>query len=118
VGVLTRNDLTAALGRFGPDVRVGDVMQREFVTTDPREMLQSAIARLEDCNCHTLLVVQDGRLLGLVTAENLAEVLMIQEALRESRARRSGSARATGREAARPMSASLRPSGSGPVPFA
>jgi Zn-dependent protease/CBS domain-containing protein len=118
VGVLTRNDLTAALGRFGTDVRVGDVMQREFVTTDPREMLQSAIARLEDCNCHTLPVVQDGRLLGLVTAENLAEVLMIQEALRESRARRSGSARAAGRESARPMSARLRPSGSGPVPFA
>src|SRR5262245_56758073 len=28
VGVLTRNDLAAALGRHGPETRVGDVMQR------------------------------------------------------------------------------------------
>ncbi len=32
----------------------------------------------------TLPVVQDGRLLGLLTADNVAEVLMIQEALREA----------------------------------
>jgi predicted transcriptional regulator len=85
VGVLTRNDLNAALGRDGPEARVSDVMQREFVTTDPREMLQTALARLQNCGCHTLPVVQDGRLWGLVTADHLAEVLMIQEALREAR---------------------------------
>ena len=83
VGVLTRNDLAAALGRHGPETRVGDVMQREFVTTDPREMLQTAFSRLQDGHCRTLPVVRDGRLLGLLTADNLAEVLMIQQALRE-----------------------------------
>ena len=35
VGVLTRNDLAAALGRHGPETRVGEVMQRDFVTVDP-----------------------------------------------------------------------------------
>jgi CBS-domain-containing membrane protein len=80
VGVLTRNDLTAALGRNGPETRVKDVMRRDFVTVDPRDMLQTAFARLQDCDCHTLPVVQDGRLLGIVTADNLAEVLMIQQA--------------------------------------
>ena len=87
VGVLTRHDLTAALGRHGPEVRVGDVMRREFVTVDPRDMLQTALARLQDCGCRTLFVVQDGRLLGLVTADNLAEVLMIREAVRGDRRR-------------------------------
>jgi CBS domain-containing protein len=81
VGVLTRNDLAAALGRVGMQGRVGEAMQREFVTTDPREMLQSVFARLQHCNCHTLPVVQDGRLLGLITSDNLAEVLLIQDSL-------------------------------------
>jgi CBS domain-containing protein len=84
VGVLTRNDLAAALGRYGPESRVGDVMQRDFATTEPREILQTAFARLQDGRCRTLPVVKDGRLLGLLTADNLAEVLIIQEALREA----------------------------------
>ncbi len=84
VGVLTRNDLAAALGRHGPETRVADVMQRDFATTDPREMLQTAFARLQDGHCRTLPVVKEGRLHGLLTADNLAEVLMIQEALREA----------------------------------
>jgi Zn-dependent protease/CBS domain-containing protein len=84
VGVLTRNDLAAALGRSGPETRVGDVMQRHFITADPREMLQTAFARLQDGHCRTLPVVKDGHLLGLLTADNLAEVLMIQQALREA----------------------------------
>jgi CBS domain-containing protein len=84
LGVLTRNDLAAALGRYGPETRVGEVMQHDFVTADPHEMLQTAFARLQDGHCRTLPVVKDGRLLGLLTADNLAEVLMIQEALREA----------------------------------
>jgi Zn-dependent protease len=83
VGVLTRNELAGALGRYGPETRVGDVMQRDFVTAGPREMLQTAFARLQDGHCRTLPVMKDGRLLGLLTADHLAEVLLIQQALRE-----------------------------------
>jgi hypothetical protein len=83
-GVLTRNDLAAAPGRHGPETPVGDVMRRDFVTTDPREMLQTAFSRLQEGPCRTLPVVKGRRLLGLLTADNLAEVLMIQEALREA----------------------------------
>ncbi len=77
VGVLTRTDLAAALGRYGPENRVGDVMQRDFATTDPREVLQTAFGRLQDGHARSLPVVQDGRLVGLLTADNVAEVLMI-----------------------------------------
>jgi len=85
VGLLTRNDLAAALGRYGPETRVGEVMRHDFVTADPLEMLQTAFARLQDGHSRTLPVVKDGRFPGLLTADNLAEVLMIQEALREAR---------------------------------
>ncbi len=84
VGILTRNDLAAALGRFGPETPVAEVMQREYVTADPRDMLQTAFDRLQQGHCRTLPVVRDGHLLGLLTAENLAEVLMIQQTLREA----------------------------------
>lgn len=85
VGVLTRNDLTTGLARYGPEARVGDAMHREFITTEPREMLHTAFTRLQSGGCHTIPVMDGDRLMGLMTAENLAEVLMIQEALRESR---------------------------------
>jgi Zn-dependent protease/predicted transcriptional regulator len=84
VGILTRNDLAAALGRYGPETPVAEVMQREFVTADPRDMLQTSFDRLQEGQCRTLPVVKDGRLLGLLTADNLAEVLMIQQTLRDA----------------------------------
>jgi Zn-dependent protease/predicted transcriptional regulator len=90
VGVLTRDDLATALGRYGPEALVREAMQREFVTADPNEMLQTALAKLESCGCRTLLVVQGGRLLGLVTMDRLAEVLMVQEAMREAHRRHRG----------------------------
>jgi Zn-dependent protease len=88
VGIMTRDDLAKGLAQIGAEGRVSEVMQREFVTVSPRDMLQSAFAALQNCNCHTLPVVEDGRLLGMMTSENLAEVLMIQEALREAGRRR------------------------------
>jgi CBS domain-containing protein len=98
VGVLTRKDLIAGLGRYGPEGHVGEVMERDFVTVEPGEMLQTALAKLQDCHCRTLPVVDDGRLVGLVTADNLAEVLMVQQALRRARRPRQGTGRAPGRD--------------------
>ncbi len=87
VGVLTRNELAAALGRHGPDTPVGEVMHRQFTTTDPHETLQSAFARLQEGHSRSLPVVRDGKLLGMLTADNLAEVLLIQDALRQGHRR-------------------------------
>jgi Zn-dependent protease len=97
VGILGRTDLLGALAREGQAARVGDVMQRDFVALDPTEMLEGAFQRLQQCRCHTAPVVRDGRLVGLVTMDNLGEFLAIQAALEkqgagsgERRAGRSG----------------------------
>jgi len=58
------------------------VMQREFPTVSPFDMAEGILARLQECNCHSLPVVHNGRLVGLLTAENLGEFLMIQGALK------------------------------------
>jgi CBS domain-containing protein len=94
VGILQRTDLSSALGQYGPDTPVGEVMQREFVTVDPHDMLHTAFGKLQECDCHTLPVVHGGSLLGLLTTDSLSEALMINQALREHRPPRStGSAR-------------------------
>jgi len=85
VGVLTRSDLLAALAQRGPEVRVDEVMRREIVNVAPGEMADVAFSRLGQCKCRSLPVVQNGRLVGIVTAENVGEFLMIQSALRGSR---------------------------------
>src|SRR6266705_2328298 len=67
VGVLTRSDLLNALARRGKEVRVGEVMQRDIETGGPWDMLEGVLGRLQRRRCHTLPVVQNGQLVGLVT---------------------------------------------------
>jgi CBS domain-containing protein len=93
VGILGRNDLLGALAREGKAARVGDVMQREFVSLDPADMLEGAFQRLQECRCHTAPVVRDGRLVGLVTMDNLGEFLAIEAALEKRGSREPGAGR-------------------------
>jgi CBS domain-containing protein len=82
VGVLTRGDLVKALHQRGPDTLVSDVMRRKFELIDSHEMLEMAFARLQTGESQTFPVVRHGQLVGLLTAENVGEFLMIQAALR------------------------------------
>ena len=82
VGVLTRAALIGALAQRGPTAVASDVMQREFRTADPSEMADGVLAHLQEGKCSSLPVLLQGRLVGIVTAENLGEFLMIQAALR------------------------------------
>ena len=82
VGVLTRADLIRALSEAGRTGVVGEVMQREFHTATPFDMAEGILARLQECDCHSLPVVQNGRFVGLLMAESLGEFPMIQGALK------------------------------------
>ena len=88
-GILTRVDLLVAVSRHGPASMVSEVMRREFQAADSTEMLETAFARLQECDCHTLPVLHKGQLVGLVTMDNVGEFLMIQAALRGGAAARS-----------------------------
>ncbi|MEX0713345.1 MAG: site-2 protease family protein [Pirellulales bacterium] len=81
VGVLMRSDLFGTLAQGGQDALVRDVMRREFETVDASEMLETAFQRFQTCQCHTLPVVRQGILTGLVTMENIGEFVAIQAAL-------------------------------------
>ena len=50
---------------------------------DDAEMLEEAFAKLTDCQCHTLPVLRDGTLVGLVTMDNMGEYMRIQTAMKK-----------------------------------
>ncbi len=60
-------------------------MRREFLTGEPNEMLELTFQRLKEGDCHTMPIVHNGRLVGLVTMESLGEYLLIEAALQERR---------------------------------
>lgn len=88
VGLLTRKDLLEGLARRGADSTVGDSMQRDFVSIEATEMLDSAFRRLEGKANRTLPVVRGGALVGLVTLDNVGDVVAIRSALEARRAAR------------------------------
>jgi Zn-dependent protease len=82
VGVLTRARLLTALAKTGTNAPVGEVMETTFETTDPREPVEQALARMQQSRCHTLPVISDQRLEGVLTLDNVGEFMMVETALR------------------------------------
>ena len=80
-GILTQAELLSTLSERGPATLVQETMQERVEFADADEMLEDALARLENCDCRTLLVRQRGRLVGLVTRDNVQEFLRIQAAI-------------------------------------
>jgi Zn-dependent protease/CBS domain-containing protein len=85
VGVLTRDVLLSGLATGGPDATVDTVMDRRFAVAHPAEMLDIALARLEESPCKAMPVVAEGRVIGMITAERVVEMMMIHDALRVAR---------------------------------
>jgi predicted transcriptional regulator len=56
-------------------------MQREFETVDAGQMLDIASIQLQSCDCHTIPVTSGGKLVGLLTMENVGEFIMLKEAI-------------------------------------
>jgi len=83
VGVLVREDLMKALAREGMGASVAEVMRTDFETADPGDMLEPTFRKLQACSCRSLPVVRRGRLLGILTTDNVGEFLMVQAAVRE-----------------------------------
>ena len=85
VGVLTRDAMVKAISQQGLSGLVGDAMNRSFQTIDVREMLEDAFGKLQEAACPVLPVTDDGRLVGLLTPENIGEYMMIRGALATKR---------------------------------
>jgi Zn-dependent protease len=82
VGLLTRADLLVALQRTGPQTPVGEVISPNGHIAEPGEPLEDALQRMREHRRSALPVVSGGRLVGMVTLENVSELLLVQQALK------------------------------------
>ncbi|PYL25538.1 MAG: site-2 protease family protein [Verrucomicrobia bacterium] len=81
-GVLTRHDLIAALRKNDPALHVGDVMRRNIPTVTTGTRFEEAFRIMQECNCPAVPVLDSmKRLVGLLTPENVTELMMIQSAM-------------------------------------
>lgn len=85
VGVVTRDDFLAALTRHGQSIAISAVMRSSPPEVDSYDMVEIALTRIQESGFPTLPVTHSGRLVGIITAENIAEYLMIRSALQNSR---------------------------------
>jgi Zn-dependent protease/CBS domain-containing protein len=81
-GILTRHDLIAALRKDDGTIRVGDVMRRDIPTVTTGTRFEEAFRIMQECNCPAVPVLDSmKRLVGLLTPENVSELMMVQSAL-------------------------------------
>lgn len=85
VGILTQEGLLAGLRTAGEDAPVSTVMHTDFETADSYEMLETAFSRLSTCDCHTLPILHQGELVGLLTMDNVGEFIRIHNTIERNR---------------------------------
>jgi Zn-dependent protease/CBS domain-containing protein len=76
-GVLSRSAMLASLAERGPAAAVLEIMDREVSTVEQGAAMDEVLRRLQTDPGKPVLVVQDGRLVGMITLENLAEFIEI-----------------------------------------
>jgi len=83
-GILERDRFMAALAQHGQSARVMDFIRKDLPPVDSYDMLENALLRLQESGARTLPVMHAGQFVGLITAENITEFLMIRSALKIS----------------------------------
>jgi Zn-dependent protease/CBS domain-containing protein len=82
VGLLGRSDLFRAIKTLGPDARVANAMTAELQTIGHRRCLEDAFRLLQQKQAPAVGVTDaSGKLVGLVTSETIAEMMMLQDIL-------------------------------------
>jgi Zn-dependent protease/CBS domain-containing protein len=78
-GMVRRSDIAAALEEHGGDIEVRRVMHHDCPAVSDHDMLYRAMEKMQS-DCSALPVTHDGELVGLVTSENISELMMLRSA--------------------------------------
>ena len=81
-GILTRDDMIAALRKTGAETPVAEVMRTDIPSVPQSMLFERAYAVMQQCRCPALPVLDaNSGLVGLFTPENVGEMIMVQSAI-------------------------------------
>jgi stage IV sporulation protein FB len=102
-GVLTRDDMVRAMREQGPDAPVLEAMRRDIPLLNRSVPLEEAMRRLQQERLPAIAVADSaGKLVGLLTLENLGEMMMLSAARPGGGGRGGGGGGGLGAPVARP----------------
>jgi Zn-dependent protease/CBS domain-containing protein len=82
LGLLRRKELIQSLSDHDRDTPVAEVADQNFFTTEPGAPLDEVFQQMNAESCSTVPVVDAGQLVGLLTLENVGELIMVSSALK------------------------------------
>ena len=77
VGVATDRDIALFLGSKDArpsEIRIRDVMSTRLVASSPEDDLQDVLGKMEEAQVRRILVVENGRLRGVISTADVARV--------------------------------------------
>lgn len=80
-GMLSQADLLAALAAGDASGPVSETMRSQVSTVEDSEMVDAVLARLQAEGVHAAPVLQAGKLVGILTMDNVGEFLSFRKAL-------------------------------------
>src|SRR4051812_7771683 len=86
-GVLRRQDIMQGLADGGGEKAVGELASHDCPAVEATDSLERTVERMRRDGCKTLPVFETGRMVGLLTLENIAELVMVRSALGGARQR-------------------------------
>ena len=78
-GIFTERDYlqkVALKSLSSREIKVGDVMSSPVITADPDDSIQKCMETMTTCHCRHLPVVENGKLLGIVSIGDLVKRLV------------------------------------------
>jgi CBS domain-containing protein len=77
VGIFSERDVLTRIVAEGRDPNttlIDTVMTRDLIVASPSDDINEALQKMHACNCRHLPVVQDGRLVGMISIRDLLQV--------------------------------------------
>jgi Zn-dependent protease/predicted transcriptional regulator len=82
VGLLTRDEMIGALRERGPDTPVSEVMRRDVPIIQASRGFEEAFRFINESQSPAILVTDGaGKVVGMLTAENVGELMMVKSAM-------------------------------------
>jgi stage IV sporulation protein FB len=79
-GILTRDNLIRGLSQRGPESTVAEAMTADVPSVPPTLGFQEALDRLRASRLPALPVIDSGALVGLLTLDNITDLLLVRRA--------------------------------------